>query len=116
MYPPLFGDSAQRRGPGPGEAARASLWPADRRGGWEGGAVGGLVVWLPWGGGGLGGAGQGAGRGAPPAGNSLPAGVQVAGGGAPSAARPPNPFPLGPEAGPWLICAAHYSGPDAPEL
>jgi hypothetical protein len=46
----------------------------------------------------------------------LPAGVQVAGGGAPPAAQAPNPFPLCPEAGPWLICAAHYSGVDAPEL
>jgi hypothetical protein len=46
----------------------------------------------------------------------LPAGVQVAGSKAAAGAVVPNPYPLVPEAGPWLICAAHYSGPDAPEL
>jgi len=28
----------------------------------------------------------------------------------------PTPFPIMPEAGPWAICAAHYTGPDAIEL
>src|SRR5262249_6590701 len=27
-----------------------------------------------------------------------------------------NPFPISPAAGPWVICAAHYAGPDGFEL
>jgi len=30
--------------------------------------------------------------------------------------QPTTPFPVVPEAGPWMICAATYFGPDAPEL
>jgi hypothetical protein len=45
----------------------------------------------------------------------LPVGAVPAG---PAAAPAPAPtlFPIGPEAGPWCICAAHYSGPEAAEL
>src|SRR5262245_39258329 len=66
-----------------------------------------LLLLLPLGVAGVLGARQAAGQ--------LPGGVQVAGGQAASAA-PANPFPVVPEAGPWMICAAHYSGPDAAEL
>jgi hypothetical protein len=31
-------------------------------------------------------------------------------------AAPPSPFAVTPEAGPWMICAASYTGPDAPEM
>ncbi len=53
----------------------------------------------------------------PPAGSSaLPPGVVPARGAAMSgpdrAPRPHNPFPLTAAAGDWLICAAHYGGPD----
>jgi hypothetical protein len=52
------------------------------------------------------------GRTTPP--SPLPAGVQAA---SPApVSRFPNPYPLTREAGEWLIAAAHYSCPDAPEL
>jgi hypothetical protein len=46
---------------------------------------------------------------------ALPGGVEVAGQ-ATGASAPATLFPVTPEAGEWMICAAHYSGPDAPEL
>jgi hypothetical protein len=61
-------------------------------------------------------------RGTPPAPTSgasagLPPGVEAAAptnqpAYRPSTPRPRNPFPLTSAAGEWLICAAHYSGPD----
>lgn len=54
----------------------------------------------------------------PPAASSpapgLPSGVEPLGGTA--ATKPANPFPLTPEAGQWLVCAAHFSGPDGFDL
>lgn len=50
-------------------------------------------------------------KGAPAAaGTKVPAGVE------PAAAPPPNPYPIGPEAGEWVICAASYVGPDGVTL
>jgi hypothetical protein len=31
-------------------------------------------------------------------------------------ADPNREYPVGPEAGPWMICAAHFNGPTAPQL
>jgi hypothetical protein len=31
-------------------------------------------------------------------------------------ADPNKLYPVGPEAGPWMVCATYYTGPDAPEL
>src|SRR5262249_22300662 len=42
---------------------------------------------------------------------ALPGGIVPAATGAPV-----NPFPLTRDAGAWLICAAHYTGPDGMEL
>jgi hypothetical protein len=59
---------------------------------------------------------------AAPASNGLPPGlVPDTGASTPIASpsqpiSPPNPFPIMPEAGAWMICAASYVGPDAPEL
>jgi hypothetical protein len=46
----------------------------------------------------------------------LPAGIEPAGAGGPASAAPANPFPVTPGAGPWLVCAATYVGPDGAEL
>jgi hypothetical protein len=43
----------------------------------------------------------------------LPAGLEPA---VSPGAPPPALYPVTPAAGPWMICAAHYAGPDAPEL
>ncbi len=50
----------------------------------------------------------------PPPARSLPVGAIPAPRVEPQ--YPVTPFPITPEAGPWAICAAHYSGPDAPDL
>jgi hypothetical protein len=46
--------------------------------------------------------------------SGLPTGIQPEGSRAP--ASPPNPYPLPAEAGPWMICAAHFVGFDGAEL
>jgi hypothetical protein len=46
----------------------------------------------------------------------LPPGMTPAGSASENFSAPVNPFPLTPEAGPWLICAAHYVGRDGAEL
>jgi hypothetical protein len=47
----------------------------------------------------------------------LPAGVVPAESSGTPAARPANPYPIPPGVvEPWMICAASYTGPDAPEL
>lgn len=48
----------------------------------------------------------------PPSGYGLPRGVEPPEGPTPVH----NPFPITPAAGPWVVCAAHYSGPDGFEL
>jgi hypothetical protein len=46
----------------------------------------------------------------------VPAGVEPVRAEAPPPSRPPNPYPVSPEAGAWMICAASYLGHDGPEL
>src|SRR5207244_2318331 len=53
--------------------------------------------------------------GAPPGGVARDATAAQTYGGQ-TAAPAPSPYPITPDAGAWLICAASYFGPDAPEL
>lgn len=46
----------------------------------------------------------------------VPAGVEPVKAEAPPPPKPANPYPVAPEAGAWMICAASYLGPDGPEL
>ena len=50
-----------------------------------------------------------------PAGDTLPAGVEPSRS-APRPAAPANPYPITADAGPWVICAASYVGPDGDTL
>lgn len=54
--------------------------------------------------------------GASPAPRNLPQGIEPNTGSASPRSAPENPYPVTPDAGAWMICAATYIGPDGPVL
>src|SRR5207244_2864268 len=47
---------------------------------------------------------------------NVPAGIEPVRPAPQATTRPANPYPITPEAGTWMICAATYLGPDGPTL